>query len=423
MRESEGQEPKGLVRSATEILLGRVAGAVLSLVFLGYFARVLPKPVLGLIGVQAALVMLAKIIVDLGLHFQVIREATPLLDQGRESQALEDVIAPATLVRLSAALALTSIILALGYGFIDVLQGAVPQLDVRLALPFATGHLFLKTVQYILTPVYFAQRRFWIDSVLDSGSATTEKLFAFAFFLSGGVDYFFAGLMVGGAVTALLAIWFLWPVIRQFRMRHLSFSDASYRLRAYFPRYQRVFFRRGLRQVDRLVIAWMLPLSQMANYHVARQGTQFLRFIVRGLADPLTVRLAADRGGAHRDRDRRIYQSVVLVLPALVALASPWLIKLIGGDGFADAWGLMAVLAISYIFYGLAEYQLAVIVMLGSGDEPIGIEAVAGLIGVAGTIGMIAAIGELGAPTGQLAQFALLYFGGRVVMRRMASTA
>lgn len=414
---------KGLLGSALEILLGRASVAVLSLIFLGYFARVLPKPVLGLIGIQAALVMLAKILVDLGLHFQVIREATPLLDQGREARALDDVIAPATLVRLCAAVALTAVILMLGYGFIDVLQGAVPQLDVRLALPFATGHLFLKTIQYILTPVYFAQRRFWLDSVLDSGSATTEKLFAAIFFWWGGVDFFFAGLMVGEAVTALLAIWFLWPVIRQFRPRHLSLADAKSRLRAYFPHYKRIFLRRGLRQVDRLVIAWMLPLAQMANYHVARQGTQFLRFIVRGLADPLTVRLAADQEGTHHNRDRRIYRAVVIALPALVALASPWLIQVIGGAAFADSWGIMAVLALSYIFYGLAEYQLSVIVMRGDGGEPVGIEAVAGLIGLAGTIAMIAAMGEIGAPSGQLIHFMILYFGGRVIVRRMSSSA
>lgn len=412
-------ERKSLLRSAMEMILGRASIALLSLLFLGYFARVLPKPVLGLIGVQAAVVMLVKILADLGLHFQVIREATPLLEDGREDEAIDHVIAPATLVRVVAALVLTAILAAVGYGLLDVLQKAVPGIDMRIALPFACAHALIKTVQYILTPVFFAQDRFWLDSVLDSGGAATEKLFALLFFLAGGADYFFAGLMVGQFVMLLLAVWFLRDMIAQFRPRHLSVGDAYTRLRAYFPHYQRIFYRRGLRQVDRLVIAAVLPMAQMANYHVARQGAQQLKYVVRVLADPLTARLAADPDMEHHRRDRRIYHAVVILVPLLVALLSPWLIRVIGGPAYADSWGIMAVLAVSFVFYGLSEYQLAVVTMLGGGDEPVWGEALAGIVGIAATVGMILWVGETGAPSGQVVNFVLLYLGGRLATRRL----
>ncbi len=409
---------KSLLRSAFEMIAGRLSVSVLSLVFLAYFARVLPKPVLGIIGVHAALVMLIKILGDLGLHFQVIREATPLLDAGQDDEALNDVMAPATLIRVSAAVAMTATLAGLGYGFLDVLQQAAPGIDMRMVVPFACGHALLKTVQYILTPIFFAQGRFALDSILDSGAAAVEKLFAFAFLVTGGADYYFAGLMVGEVLILLLAAWFLRDVLCRFRPRHLSFTDACLRLRSYFPHYQRVFFRRGMRQIDRLVIAMMLPMAQMANYHIARQSAQQLKFVVRVFADPLTVRLAADPDLEHHQRDRRIYYAAVIVVPMLMALLSPWLIQVIGGSEYADAWVLMAVLSISYIFYGLSEYQLAVIAMLG-GDEPVWRDALAGMVGLAATVGMITWIGEAGAPSGQLVNFLLLYLSGRLATQRL----
>ena len=45
---------KSLLRSSLEIIVSRASVAVISLLFLAYFARELPKPVLGLIGVHAA---------------------------------------------------------------------------------------------------------------------------------------------------------------------------------------------------------------------------------------------------------------------------------------------------------------------------------------------------------------------------------
>lgn len=105
----------------------------------------------------------------------------------------------------------------------------------------------------------------------------------------------------------------------------------------------------------------------------------------------------------------------------MVAFASPWLILVLGGAGYGDAWPLMAALAISFVFYGLSEYQLAIITMMGSREEPVHLEAVAGLFGIAATVLMVAWIGEIGAAAGQISQFALLYLGGRVVTRRLVA--
>jgi O-antigen/teichoic acid export membrane protein len=226
-------------------------------------------------------------------------------------------------------------------------------------------------------------------------------------------------MMFGVLVTFVLAAWFLKDVLIHVRLRCLSFDATVRRLKACFPNYQRVLYRRGFKHLDRIVIAAMLPLAQMANYHIARQGAQVLGHLAKFLTGPLSVRLAANLDAESYTRDRRLFYAAMIVLPLLTACLSPWLIRLIGGDGYADAWDIMAILAIAFIFNGLAEYQLSVIVVKGGADEPLHWERIAGLAGLATTVVMIYWIGQIGAPLGQLVNFLLLYLTGRSVVRRI----
>lgn len=413
---------KSLLRSSFEIIVSRVSVALISLLFLAYFARELPKPVLGLIAIHAAIVALTKVLVDLGLHFQVIREATPLIDQDRTSEAVRQIIGPATIIRMAATTGFVLILMLLGYLFVEDLQAAAPQINLNFALPFACGHIMLKNYQYILTPVYFARQQYWLDSLLDSGSASSEKLFAFLFYIAYGTDYLFAGMAIGTFITYVMAVWFQRDILVQYRGQNLSLGDIERRLKAYFPSYQRVLYRRGFKQLDRVVIAAMLPLAQMANYHIARQGAQLLSHLARFLSGPLSVRLAANLDDKTNKSDQGLYYTIMIAAPVLIACLSPWLIRLIGGDDYADAWPIMAVLAIAFMFNGLAEYQLSVIVVKGGANEPLHWERIAGIVGIGTTILMIYWVGQIGAPLGQLVNFVLLYLYGRTVVRRILVT-
>lgn len=410
---------KSLLRATAEIIVSRLSVAVVSLLFLAYFARELPKPVIGLIGVHAAIVMLVKVLLDFGLHYQVIRDATPLIDQGRSEEAVQRVIGPATLIRMAATIGLVTILLLLGYAFLEELQVAAPGINISMVLPFACAHILLKNFQYILTPVFSAKQQFWLDSLLDSGSATSEKLFAFLFYMALGTDYLFAGIMTGVLFTFALAAWSLRRELALTRFNSLSVAGTLDRIRDNLPTYQRVLYRRGFRQLDRIVIAAMLPLSQMANYQIGRQGAQVFSQLARILGGPLSVRLAAGLDDQSYRRDRRLYYALMIVLPLITACLSPWIVTLIGGEAYADAWPIMAILSIAFIFNGLAEYQLSVIAVKGGSNAPFKWDRIAGVAGLATTVIMIYWIGQTGAPMGQLVNFVMLYLFGRSVVRRI----
>jgi O-antigen/teichoic acid export membrane protein len=410
---------KSLLHASLEIIAGRGFVAIISLLFIAFFARELPKPILGLIGVHAAITALSKVVLDLGMHFQVVREATPLIDANRLPDAVDKIIRPAVTIRFFFATALAILLLATGYFFMDDLQAAAPEIDMYLVIPFACAHILLKNYQHILTPVFHANQRYWQDSLIDSGSATSEKLCAFLFYIAFGIDYLFAGVMVGVAITLILGIWLLRDVAAHFRPRRLPAAEMLQWLRICFPNYQRVLYRRGFKQLDRVVIASLLPLAQMANYHIARQGAQVLGQLARIFSGPVTVRLAADLDSGSHERDRRLYYSSFIVLSLVMAGLSPWFVTLIGGENYSDAWVIMAILSIGFMFNGLAEYQLSVIAVKGDSDTPIAWERIAGIAGLVTTVVMIYWIGQNGAPMGQLVNFMLLYFLGRSVVRQI----
>jgi len=409
---------KTLLRSSLEVLLGRGVIAVTQLVVLAYFARALPKAVMGIIALENAIVLVSRIVLNLGLHYNVIREASPYYDRGDRHAAVVDVIGPATLVRVAATLLLALLFAVAAWPLTAVWQAATPNVDLRWVLLWACLHLVFKNMLFTLGPIFHAQHRVWLEGVFDSGAMLCEKVLAFALFLWWGqVEGYFAGIAAGQLGLTLVAVVVLWPDLRHIRLRHVRAADVRARLRRYWPQYQRVLYRRGFRQLDNFLVAALLPLSELAHYHVARQGTTYLRSYIQAFSDSFAVKIASRPFVVRRRRERRIYFGWTVTLPLLVAVASPWLMPLLGGEGYREAWFLMAVLASSFAWAALADYQLAVLTILGDGRDPVKLEALAGVTGITATAVLILSFGEYGIPWGQWVLFGMLWLVGRRATR------
>lgn len=412
-------EKRGLKAAALKALFGRATVAVVSLLFVAYLARDLPKSTLGLIALHAIFVMFSKVVLEFGLSFAVLREATPLVKAGQSQEAVDHVIGAALWVRGLAALVFAG---AYGAGLallaprlLDVFVGV----DLRFVAPFAATHLFLKNFQFVLSPIFFARDSFGLDSALDSGAALLEKIFAVTLYLSVGIDHFFLGMVIGQVLTLVVALFMLRDVVLRVRLRHLMRGGGMMWLRRYWPLYQRTFFRQGMRQVDRLLIAAMVSAESLALLHVARQASTYLRYIARAFVDPLTVRLAEAGDAEHRRKLVRTAQRVLFVVPLVVMLAAPLLMRAVGGEAYADGWPLLALLTASYVFYGLSEVQLAIVSMMGTGRESVRMDAISGVVGLVATAACVSFLGDLGMAFGQLTSFFVLYLGGRAIARQV----
>ena len=254
--------------------------------------------------------------------------------------------------------------------------------------------------------------RFGAESALDSAAALLEKIGAVTCYWALGIDWFFAGMFAGQIVTTGAALLLVRKVVRRFRPGQLAPSAVRAVVKRYWPLFLRTFFRQGMRQADRLLIAAIVSAEALAVLHVARQGSTYLRYVSRAFIDPLNERLAEASTRETRIALIRTTQRILVVLPLLVTLFSPLIMWAVGGDQYADEWPLLALLCVSYVFYGLSEVQLAIIAMLGHGREPVRMDALAGVLGLVATGFCATLLGNEGMAFGQLASFLALYLGG-----------
>ncbi len=403
-------------QSAARSLAGRGSVAALSVLFSAYLARELGKETLGLVAVHAIAVTTSQVVFDLGLSSAVVREATPLLARYEHQRAAETIVGAATLARLLisalGALAYLGVALALS----ERLGSTFSDIEFSIVAPSAALHLFAVALQHILGPVFFARGQFAVQSTLDSTGALVEKLCAVPLYVLFGIDYFFLGLAAGRLVVASVAIFAQRSTLRHMKIERSTPQKMLALVKEYRAHYQRVLYRQGLRQADRMLIALLLPLESLATLHVARQASTYLRYVARAFTDPFSASLAA---APTLHRHQRTTAAFVVGIPLVVAALSPWVIELVGGERYKDDWPILLVLCLSYAFYGLSELQLGIITMLGQKDERAGGDAIAGVLGLLATATLVACFGEIGAPFGQLAAFTFLYLGARRRARRI----
>jgi O-antigen/teichoic acid export membrane protein len=108
-----------------------------------------------------------------------------------------------------------------------------------------------------------------------------------------------------------------------------------------------------------------------------------------------------------------VTQAFVIGVPLLVTLASPWAMGWFGGERYAESWPVLAIMAGSYVFFGLSQAQLGVLTMLGSGADDLHMDLVAGLLGLAVTAAGALWLGENGMALGQLAAVFATWWAAR----------
>ncbi|MEZ4820262.1 MAG: hypothetical protein R3A45_10345 [Bdellovibrionota bacterium] len=403
---------QSLIKPAMRVLLGRGSASVLTLIFLAYIARKLPKTDVALIALHATFVMLAKVISELGLRYCILREATPLVLEGKIQQAVKNIIGPCTWFRLSIALAISLLHLMIGLNCLHLLENTFPNLNIVLIWPYLSVHIFMKSAQAIITPLFFVVERFGTEAFLDSFTGLLEKIFALLAYHLLGISFFFIGFALGPIIALGIAIWSLRDILCYFSYQQYSISRGIQLTKQYWSHFIRQFFRQGMRQFDRILIITMLPTEQLANFHVARTGSSYLKYLIRAFADPLLLRFSESPNPVLRKKLSRSYYLTTISLPLLTALAGPGIMWLLGGAAYMDSWFVLVILCISYIFYALSELQLAIITILGKGDESALLDVLAGTAGVLATFILIYNFQEYGMPWGQLIAFALLWLGG-----------
>ncbi|MDA0193759.1 MAG: hypothetical protein O2887_01060 [Bacteroidetes bacterium] len=407
-----------LLLKAIRILMGRGVVAVFSLLFTIYFAYELPKVIFGLIAVHTMSVSFSKVFTDLGLYYCVLRNAPPLLQEGQNQKAVDEFIAPGTLIRTLLAITLTIIYVSVGFIYSGELQSNFKEIDILFILPFVGLHLLVQNELYILSPLFLSLERFGTDSFLDSFGVFLEQVFAVIFYLLYGINFYFVGIVIGKGVNLIIIMILLKKTLVLFAIRPIIFIRGIRLLRSYIAFYVRQFFRLGMKQFDQLMIALILPIEQLANYELARKGSNWLKHVIKAFGLPLTVKFSKSTNAKERRKYANTYFIYTLPIPIILACLSPWIMELLGGEKYAESWYILCILYTSFALYSISNFQFSVIAIYAKNTESLWLDVIAGVIGLISALILIIAFREYGMAWGQLLTYLTLSIAGYRITRK-----
>lgn len=402
-----------LAKKSFRILLGRGAVSVFSILFTVFFAYELPKSIFALIALYETAVSLSKVVTDLGLHYRIVREAPTLYYSGERERAINEIVAPSTLIRILSAFGVGALFFVVTIIFKNDLEVTFPEMSIWFIIIMATAHLIITNLESISSSVFAVEQKFGTDAFLESMAGFLESFLAVIFYLLFGINHYFTGILIGISLMVLLRIYVLRELLPYFKWKQIHFTKTRKILKEYFPFYLRKFVRIGFVQAEHLLIPAMLPLDQLANFKVAKKYSTFVKNYNQAFTDPLTIKLSKSKNIEHRQEFIRTFLWFTIPVPIILTLLSPWIMKIMGGPKYADSWFILAVFYFSYVFHALGGLQMIVISVFGKPTESLLRDTIGGLVGIISTFALILLFKENGIAWGQLISFFILYIVGK----------
>lgn len=406
-----------LVRQSLRILLGRISISALSVLITIYFAYELPKNLFAIIVLYSTAASFTQVVIDLGLSSKIIREAPPLL-QDNLPMAIDTILMPSTVLRATASI-VTCVLMLITLQLVKpLLVAEFPYLNmdyITLIVPFC---MMIENANAILVPLFQIKRLFGTDSVLTSTALLLENVFTLILYLLFGMNQYFLGILLAQLTAFGLRLFFVSDYLKQFNFSRWSWPESRATLKLYFPFYLRRFFRLGLLHGEQFIIAALLPLHQLANFNLAKRVSKDLKFYVEAFTNPLSIRLSKTRDLQVRHKNVRTFLFFTMPVPIVLALLSPWIMRIAGGEKYADNWPILAILYLSYIFYALSSLQFTVVTILGKHSDSLYRDAIGGTVGLIATLLLILIFAEYGLAWGQLIAYAALYIAGYHISKK-----
>jgi O-antigen/teichoic acid export membrane protein len=325
---------------------------------------------------------------------------------------------PSVLLRFFAA-GVTCIVMVV---FLQLIKGLLsaefPTLNVEFIILIAPISMMFENGSASLASVFQVQRRFGIDSILTSGASLLEMIFATILYINFGMDQYFTGILTAQASMFFIRSYLIRDVLRHFVLKDLPLKRIKSILKEYWPYYLRRFFRFGLLQGEQLLVVVLLPLTQLADFNLAKRLSKYLKVYSEAFSNPLTIKLARTKDLIMRKKHVRTFLFFTVPLPIALSLLSPWIMLLAGGDKYAGSWPILAVLYVSYVFYGYSNLQMSVVTIFGKATEVLYRDAIGSIVGFTATLILILIFGQYGLAWGQLIAYFTLFAAGYHISKK-----
>lgn len=325
---------KEIIKSSASILSSQLASALISIIFLAYFARVFSKEQMAVYALLSIFAAWNEVIGGLGMGTLVIKEIAGLNSSGRTEDAkrmISSIFVYRTLGILLTCLVWAAVMpFVVDYFFTDNTNLKLVQLAVLIS--------FFMALRSQVGHVQIALQNFHVQSLINVCTTLTQRVFCVLGFLTLGLPGFYYGFLVGTIFGLGLG---LWNIKSCFVPSLVPFREIFLSSRGYWTL---KWIRSAAMQADRPLVAVLLGPEGLASYHMAKRFYDNLYTVMTAFAVPMGVKFG-EVLGEERSRLVEFYrQSVAIIgyvfVPLgffIAALSKPLLLLYVGPQYVADS--------------------------------------------------------------------------------------
>jgi O-antigen/teichoic acid export membrane protein len=407
-----------IAKSSSALLFSQIALMAFNFGTTIYILRLLSKTEFAVIVVLDILISLFGF-TDFGLFAVALQQAPSLLQPGQDAARGLSLVKCAVWYRSLALLAI-GLLFSLIASQLSQLFLKTPDYTwaVILMIPAAMGMVWYQSFQVVAQ----VKNDYYLFARWDVIIGVLRPILS----ILGYLFYGLPGFLVGTAISIFISTGGLAWSLHDFFINPVRPAPFWSTFRYGLPFYIRGFARFGFIQYDQFVVAALLTPVDLAGYSVVRRLTRFVFLVVESFQSPIMVRMTALRAEPDEiqvrffSRATRYLTIIVISLATLLASASPWVMRLYGGEKYASEWPLLLVLLSAQIVYTIyMVYGNAVFARL----KPLASLAVESTVGGINFILaplLVILFGKNGIAWGQMAGFTVGILGASHLLRRKA---
>lgn len=341
-----------LLRSSTSTLASQVANALISILFIAYFARAFSREQMAIYAIMSMFASWNEIVGGLGMHTLMVRDAAQLKARGDHNGV--NLLISSVLVYRTCALALTSLVWFLTSPLTTAHSFSEPS---SLGLvEYAVVIAFFMSCRSELSAVQTALERFGRQAVINTGTVFMQRLFSVIGYFTFGVQGFFTGYLVS---TIASALWTAWDIRQFLTWQRLPFSTIFRQSRGLWGI---KFIRGALDHLDRPLILSLMSAELLGVYFVAKRLYENLYNVVTSISVPIGVKFGEVKIEGNQalrsffNKSCLINAQIFIPVSAVLMVTAHPLLSLYGGEKYGEASAVLA--AFGFTLIGVSFWSL-----------------------------------------------------------------
>ncbi len=301
---------KELTKSSISIIVSQIAIALISIIFIAYFARIFTLEQMAILAIMEMLTGWIQLTGSLGLGTLAVKDVALYISKNETGKA-KQLLSSVALYRSSAIFVISVIVYFLGPVISDLTynSGSYTAL-IRLATLIA----FFASVQIVFSEIQTALQKFHTQSAINVGIILGQRALSvigfFIYDIQGFLIGFLTAIILGVSVT-------VFDVRKHLTYKLIPFTEVFRKSRGYMG----IDFLRGaLDQVDRPIIAFLIGAEVLAGYYIAKRIYDQFHKLMQAITLPMGVKFGEVKTEGQESLTRYFNQCIRIISALFVPL-------------------------------------------------------------------------------------------------------